>query len=909
MKARFDCLKAFALLTLALGAGTVRGAVRHIDGATFDPPLVPTTNLNETASSPIYNRYIVDDATLTGINMAGILYTDVEGPTNATATVEPSDIYRPFNGTLAANTQEALTGLSLSLVFNGGTYTTFFASAVHAGADEGFFIAENDGNDDIEIFPLGSDGERIGSWSLVISNTVWGVGDLLRPHGHMISLRKTGTTSVHRYEYNGLAFKLDDFSGGSGVLDNVMGLEIVTLPGYGLDLVMAGIYRGPGVPLLAQAGRPFRIPSATFTPVYTNASGYVTNDYDLISIGGAASISGPTNAYSFDSRGASSLMYPDSGIAPSTTDEALLGLGMNGVRDIGYRDIMFAEPITNANDGFFIIEEAYYSNPNFVYPLDADRRPISTYAIAAIPCVSGWYRQERPYLMDATTKWYGAGDGKYEPWGNGNSRPGGIMMPLSAFAGGTGGLTNVYGVRILYPYANDSGLDPLVIGSYIAKECPLPVYDAEFDPMPTVTPDTDHVGGDYRHPWTLKSITSGYGRYTDLEGPASAVLATADWEYCIDDPNPPASAAESALGLDSSGLMNANNCKYYFDTIVTNGFDGGFFVIVPPDNDFTVLPLGTDSNAIAGYSIAVDRLRDLQQIMEADVGISWTRKYGNPPSATVGRSMRGTSFTLRSFTNSVGESLTNGVIGLQLTDSPSIDPMIAGIYKGPADPPALAGAPLPITGVTFTPPLLEGVTQYSNEAAVASVQSVASVPWSIKAPSDVYVLSGGSTTYYPYNAVDPDPNPGSPYDEGYTNALLGLDINGVFNVRVGDYMFDRPVRNDDDGFFIIGRYSYVARVRPLGADRTPISTYSALIDYPMYGDMGLTHDWRQKYNSTAATTGWMRGAMIRKSDFAGGTGELGLIYGIRIEDSYGEFDPAVVGEWFGPPGGTMIRIQ
>jgi len=53
----------------------------------------------------------------------------------------------------------------------------------------------------------------------------------------------------------------------------------------------------------------------------------------------------------------------------------------------------------------------------------------------------------------------------------------------------------------------------------------------------------------------------------------------------------------------------------------------------------------------------------------------------------------------------------------------------------------------------------------------------------------------------------------------------------------------------------------------------------------------------------------MRGTMIRRSDFIGGTGDLGLIYGIRIEDAGGEFDPAVVGEWFGPPQGTLIRVQ
>ena len=112
-----------------------------------------------------------------------------------------------------------------------------------------------------------------------------------------------------------------------------------------------------------------------------------------------------------------------------------------------------------------------------------------------------------------------------------------------------------------------------------------------------------------------------------------------------------------------------------------------------------------------------------------------------------------------------------------------------------------------------------------------------------------------------------------------------------------------------DGFFIIGRYSYITRVRPLAADRTPMSTYSVLLDYPMYDNMGLTHDWRIRFGADRLTTAWMRGTMISKADFAGGTGEIGPIYGIRIEDSFGEFDPAVVGKFFGPLTGTVILVR
>ena len=358
--------------------------------------------------------------------------------------------------------------------------------------------------------------------------------------------------------------------------------------------------------------------------------------------------------------------------------------------------------------------------------------------------------------MTLETAWYGAGS--YEPW-DGESRPAGIMMPLAAFTGGTGSLTNVYGIRILYPYANDSGLDPLVIGSYTAKNSPLAVYDAEFDPMPTATPDSDHVGGEYRDPWTLTSISLGPGRYTDLEGPANVIFGreNQDWEYCIDDPNPPTSAAESALGLDSSGLMNANDSKWLFDTTVTNGFDGGFFVMVNTDNNFTILPLDTDTNAISGYSIAIDKAYELAQRLESDAAIPWRRVYGNPPNtANVTRNLRGTSIKLGCFTHeTTGEPLTNDVIGIQLTDSPSIDPFMVGLYKGPPDPPPVPGCGVPITGVTFTPPLLEGVSQYSNDAAVVSIESDNLTPWAIAPADDVYILSGGSEDILPLQRHQP----------------------------------------------------------------------------------------------------------------------------------------------------------
>jgi hypothetical protein len=114
-------------------------------------------------------------------------------------------------------------------------------------------------------------------------------------------------------------------------------------------------------------------------------------------------------------------------------------------------------------------------------------------------------------------------------------------------------------------------------------------------------------------------------------------------------------------------------------------------------------------------------------------------------------------------------------------------------------------------------------------------------------------------------------------------------------------MFDRPVRQPDDGFFIIEHSGNdFIKVRPLDADRAPISTYSTRIDQNMYGHVGT---WTMSIGGAA-----MRGTMVRRSDFMGGTGELGPIYGVRIEEPGGEFDPAVVGQWFGPLDGTLILV-
>jgi len=70
------------------------------------------------------------------------------------------------------------------------------------------------------------------------------------------------------------------------------------------------------------------------------------------------------------------------------------------------------------------------------------------------------------------------------------------------------------------------------------------------------------------------------------------------------------------------------------------------------------------------------------------------------------------------------------------------------------------------------------------------------------------------------------------------------------------------------------------------------------------GNLGL---WNIMFYSPSQN--YPNGTMIRLCDFAGGTGPLGDVYGVRIEDADGGLDPMVVGQWFGPPEGMLILLH
>ena len=898
--------RSVVLAALAGCAGSLLGAVKPLGGATFNPALVPTANPAETFNNDTRNRIIVENATLTGVEIDRVLYSDVEGPTNATVTATgETTVYVPFRDTSIPSHAQSVTGLTLAGLFNFSGVKVMFAGTVTTATDGGFFATEWGSSDDVTVYPLDGNGQRIGTWQLHLVDADFGTGDLLRPHGLRLAVKSsTGAAKPANEDMvGGAAFTLADFTGGSGVLDNVRGLEFSD-PTPSFDLVVAGIYRGPGESVIYRAGRALRMRNATFDQPLVNP---MTNDFSLTGFDGAASIAAPASVYQFDTLPAGNVMWPSNGVQPTLTN-ALLGLDINGVNNLVHWDLMFAAPVTNAADGFFLVDDTteYVWDQAFVYPLDADRRPISTYAVAMLP---NRYQWKTPALMgERKVKWRGATDAFDK-----SGYLGGVIMPLSAFAGGTGGLTEVHGIRIYsfgIKWQPTWMIDPLVVGSYTARPVARPIYDYEGAPMPTPTPSADRLSGTIRHDWSLASITLESGRYTDLEGPASVVPVTTAfwWPY---DGTVPANAADAALGLDASGLVNAENSLWYFSTPVANGFDGGFFVFeagveAGGDDSFRFEPLGVDSNVIAGYTVVLDKTRQLMEKPESFAGLSWTYKASTTGTQEHPRHLYGAAFTLNCFTNGFGQPLTNTVRGLKLkyVDG-NADPIMVGLYKGPAAPKPLPGRSLPITAATFVPTPV--TSPCSNDAAVVSARSAESASWRVTGPRDVFVYRHqNSQVFFPVNGTNPDPNPGAPYPEGYTNALAGLAVDGAAGIYVSDYLFGRPVRRPDDGFFLIEvNGDDFVRVRPLDANRAPISTYSVCVENDMMGTAGL---WTLNSAGSYSTAG-MRGTLIRLSDFAGGTGELSAVYGLRVEDLGGDVDPAVVGQWFGPPDGTLISVH
>jgi len=125
-----------------------------------------------------------------------------------------------------------------------------------------------------------------------------------------------------------------------------------------------------------------------------------------------------------------------------------------------------------------------------------------------------------------------------------------------------------------------------------------------------------------------------------------------------------------------------------------------------------------------------------------------------------------------------------------------------------------------------------------------------------------------------------------------------------------EFMFSSPVEDPSDRIFIIEDITFdkdPITVRPLDANRFPISTHSIEIGS---GDWGasLTPN-TMTYNAFGGTqTGRsVGGVTFGISDFAGGTGTVNKVWGVRIEDPDGTVDVMMVGRT--RAAGTLILIN
>ena len=401
-------------------------SIQKIQSATFDPMPRPD-------DSGTYNHVITHDFDLTSITLGHGRYTDLEGPTNA--LVEAGYISWPQLGEAIAVTNESLVGLHVTFAGNISTAAVTFASTVTNGFSGGFFLLEVNGDDaNIEIRPLDANGNRIGNWSLPInSSSQWsanltGEGDVARP------VRFFGVSDG---KLCGLAFTLDDFTGGSGVLTDVKGLQLIdTSPTF--DPMIVGIYNGP-TEELTSGSTAAPMTAATFNRPLTDNP--ITNDFEISGISTAdrdwnTVIGTATGNIHVPSD--SILVYPLNGSAPANQEAAMEGLAVNGTLNTGhYMEYMFASPVEDATDRIFMIDDVTFDkNAVVVRPLDADRFPISTHSLTI--GAADWGDALTPNSIT------------YNNWGGTQSgrQIGGTTFGINDFAGGTGSVNSVWGIRI-----------------------------------------------------------------------------------------------------------------------------------------------------------------------------------------------------------------------------------------------------------------------------------------------------------------------------------------------------------------------------------------------------------------------------------------------------------------------------
>ena len=432
---------------------------------------------------------------------------------------------------------------------------------------------------------------------------------------------------------------------------------------------------------------------------------------------------------------------------------------------------------------------------------------------------------------------------------------------------------------------------------------------AEFDPALKAC-----IAGPYEHNNTnameLKSITLPSGRYTNLEGPVYAVTAGTSY-YRTPGTAFVANRAGALKGLNAGavGVELGDDDRVMFDSPVTNSSDSGFFIIDMDWGDTCVIcPLDASTNKIAGWALHINNsefgaeLATLRSVMYSGGGSTQMGDY---------RAFTGVSFTRNDFTNGSPDVLTDDVHGLSIdgyVGGTRLDVSVVGIYRGPTVA-RVQGSASKMTGATFDKIVDNPMT---NDFAVTGVSSVDTpVIYGISGAQTVYQhgpLYDSANIIYPAGGV----SPGSGY-AGATNSMAGLDVNGTSGAYIinSEFMFDKPLRNDKDGFFVIElQGNDTITILPLDSDRTPISTYSIEVAASDWGGDLANIEWTgHSYFIGKEFT--IAGIMMTLSDFAGGTGELaGKVHGIRIEDPNGGLDVQVVGSFIGTPiQGTVILVR
>ncbi|HNX34644.1 MAG TPA: hypothetical protein PKM57_08445 [Kiritimatiellia bacterium] len=412
-------------------------SLQKIQSATFTPMPRPD-------DSGMHIHMITHDFGLDSITLADGRHPDIEGPTNAWATC--SYVNKPANGR-TVSAAEALSGLGVNFAGNIATAEVIFATAVTNGFPGGFFLVEINGDDyDFVITPLDENRAPIGNWSLTIAgNTPWGTNLTGEGKSALDIQYDVGPGKI-----NGMAFTLDDFTGGSGVLTGVKGLRFVD-PSPSFDLDVVGIYHSP-TQALAYGTAALPMTGATFSRTLDDNP--ITNDFQLTGISTALrawdTVEGAVTA-NIHVTSETILVYPQNGNVPASPSAALRGLDMNGALNTGcHMEFMFATPIADPGDCIFVIDDITYDyNPITVRPLDQNRFPISTHS-----------------LRIKAGDWGGtltANTITYQNWGGTSTgrRVGGVAFRLSDFAGGASPLERLWGIRIEDP---EGGVDLMMVG-------------------------------------------------------------------------------------------------------------------------------------------------------------------------------------------------------------------------------------------------------------------------------------------------------------------------------------------------------------------------------------------------------------------------------------------------------------